>query len=121
MRVYCSHVLLLLVMTKLAKVSSEKNAVDHNLQASVWWLYMIETDKGQLYTGISTNIDRRFAEHVATYYGIRNARGAKFFRSQQPVKIVYNERFPDRSEASKAEAKTKKLSAKQKRALYCST
>ena len=79
-----------------------------------WWVYIIETDKGQLYIGITTSLERRWQEHCAVAQGKRNAKGAKFFRSQSPQKMVYQEGYLSRSEASQREAVLKKLSHQQK-------
>lgn len=87
-----------------------------------WWVYVIATDKGQLYTGITTDIDRRWCEHCAVASGENKAKGskekgAKFFRSQKPEKIVYREGFQNRSEASKREMELKKMPVEKKRQL----
>lgn len=74
---------------------------------------MIQTDKNALYTGITTNLERRFQEHVDTHLG-KSKKGAKFFNSQKPLKIVYTEQFSHRSCASKREAEIKKLSRHKK-------
>lgn len=73
----------------------------------MWFLYMIETQKGKLYTGITTDYERRFLEHC-------EGRGAKYFRTDGPQEIVYIEFFDDRSEASMREAAIKSLSRAQK-------
>lgn len=83
---------------------------------SSWWVYLIETDKGQLYTGISTDVERRFQEHLATALG-ESHKGARFFRSQRPLRVVHQEIFSSRSEASQREAAIKRLSAAQKQQL----
>lgn len=70
---------------------------------SDWFLYIVETVDGKLYTGITTDVERRFKEHC------ENKKGAKFFRSSVPKKIVYCEQLEDRSAASKREAQVKKL------------
>lgn len=75
-----------------------------------WWVYMVETGSGKLYTGITTDIERRFAEHS----GAAGKKGAKFFRSDKPKKIVFQEASKNRSEASKREAGIKKLSRREK-------
>ncbi len=67
------------------------------------------TAKKRLYTGITTDVERRFKEHSG-----KLPRGAKFFRSDRPKKIVYLEKCRDRSEASVKEAAIKKLSRIQK-------
>lgn len=69
---------------------------------------MIESQSGKLYTGITTDIDRRFDEHL------NKKTGAKFFRTDKPVKIVYTEPHDDRSLASKREAAIKKMTRQQK-------
>lgn len=82
--------------------------------SSPWYLYIIETSKGHLYTGITTDIDRRFSEHLATSNREQGAKGARFFRSQRPVKVIYSEAHINRSDASKREAAVKKLTKRQK-------
>ena len=77
-----------------------------------WFIYMILTQKNKLYTGISTDPERRFIEHLCD-----RARGAKFFRSDSPVKIVYLEEVETLSEALVREISIKKLSSKNKREL----
>ena len=72
---------------------------------------MIQTEKGKLYTGIATDVERRFLEHLS---GIN---GAKFFRSDPPEKVVYVEDCLDRSDASIKEIATKKLTRKKKEQL----
>ena len=76
-----------------------------------WYLYMIQTEKGKLYTGIAIDVERRFLEHLS---GIN---GAKFFRSDPPEKVVYVEDCLDRSDASIKEIATKKLTRKKKEQL----
>ena len=73
-----------------------------------WYVYIILTEKNKLYTGITTDLERRFQEHLT------QKRGAKFFRSDRPRKIVYSQVFENRSSASKEEAAIKKLTRKQK-------
>lgn len=75
----------------------------------LWYVYMILTKKNRLYTGISTDPERRFIEHLCD-----SKKGAKFFRSDSPEKIVYLEECPDYSSALKREIGIKKLSSKQK-------
>ena len=73
-----------------------------------WFVYIIESTDGSLYTGVTTDIDRRFGEH-------RDKRtGARFFRGRKPLRVVYSENHPDRSSAQKREADIKKLKRKEK-------
>ncbi|MGE3610105.1 MAG: GIY-YIG nuclease family protein [Bacteriovoracaceae bacterium] len=78
------------------------------MNSAQWTVYIIENEKGYLYTGITTDIDRRFMEHTVS------KKGAKFFRTGLPVKILYTKEFPNRSLASKFEAMIKKLTRKEK-------
>jgi putative endonuclease len=73
-----------------------------------WFVYIIEAENGKLYTGITTDIDRRFSEHQS------RKGGARFFHTSQAKKLVYQETQANRSEASKREAAIKKLSREAK-------
>lgn len=73
-----------------------------------WWVYIIEAENGNLYTGITTDIKRRLEEHK------KGKLGAKFFRSSAPKKILFQEHFPDRSSASKREAQIKSWKREKK-------
>ena len=73
-----------------------------------WYLYVVECSDGSLYTGITTNIERRLNEHN---YG---SKGAKYTRSRRPVRLLLHKEYPDRSKASIAEWEFKKLKRKQK-------
>lgn len=76
-----------------------------------WTVYIIEADDGSLYTGVTTDVQRRFAEHGA------GPRGARFFNGRRPVQIVYTEPGHDRSSACRREAAIKRLNREQKLAL----
>ncbi len=75
---------------------------------SDWFVYIVEAENGHLYTGITTDLDRRFAEHQS------KQGGARFFHTSSAKKMVYQEPHPDRSSASKREAAIKKLSRQAK-------
>ena len=77
---------------------------------SAWFVYLIECADGSLYTGIATDVDRRYAEHAA-------GTGARYTRSHPPARLLARFAHPDRSSALKAEAAIKKLSPARKRAL----
>jgi putative endonuclease len=79
------------------------------MNLSSWYVYIIRTKKNRLYTGITTNVERRFQEHCGQKSG-----GAKFFRSDRPEEIIYVESCLSRSEATIKEATIKKLTRKQK-------
>ena len=75
-----------------------------------YFVYILECADGSLYTGITTDVKRRFIEHKSGVgSGYTRARGAK--------RIVYTEQHPDRSSAQKREAEIKKLTRRKKLAL----
>jgi len=84
-----------------------------DIGSSPWWVYLILTESEHLYTGITTDPERRFQEHLATYEGT-GTKGAKFFRGHKPVKLVYREAAKNRSDASKREIAIKKLPRNKK-------
>jgi len=75
-----------------------------------WVVYMIVSDEGSLYTGITTDIERRWKQHLS-------GRGARHFRSRQPLAVVYLETGHDRSSALRREIAIKRLSVECKRSL----
>lgn len=75
-----------------------------------WSLYLIRCNSGQLYTGITTDVDRRFAEH-------QQGKGAKFLRGKGPLELVFTALIGDRSDALKMEIRVKKLRRSEKEAL----
>jgi len=75
----------------------------------MWKMYVLSCKGGSYYCGITTDLDRRLKEHNES-----SKKGAKYTRSRRPVTIFYEEDHPDRSSASKAEARFKKLSRKKK-------
>jgi len=71
--------------------------------SSLWFLYMIRCKGNVLYTGITTDVERRFKEHQA-------GKGAKFLRGKAPLALVYQITVSNHSEALKEELRIKKLS-----------
>ncbi len=69
---------------------------------------MVLSASGKLYTGISTDVERRFAEHAS------GKKGARFFRISEPQEIVYRETCENRSLASQREYQIKQLTRQQK-------
>ena len=82
-----------------------------NQKPGHWEIYIVRSRTGKLYTGISTDVERRFREHRA------GKRGARFFRLSPASEIVYREAQPDRAAASRREAAIKKMTRCQKLAL----
>ncbi|MFA5998041.1 MAG: GIY-YIG nuclease family protein [Candidatus Paceibacterota bacterium] len=75
-----------------------------------YFVYLLECEDGSLYTGVTTDVKRRFAEHKS---GI----GSNFTRAKKAKRIVYTEEHPDRSSAQKREAEIKRWSREKKLAL----
>ena len=72
--------------------------------------YILECKDQTLYTGYTTDLDRRLKVH-------NEGKGAKYTKVRRPVKLVYHETFDNKSEALKREYALKQLSRKQKLAL----
>lgn len=70
---------------------------------SHWTVYIIRADDDSLYTGITTDMQRRWREHSG------ERAGAKFFRGRKPAKLVYMEGGHSRSSATRREAAIKQL------------
>lgn len=79
-----------------------------------WQVYIILCSDDSLYTGITTDVERRFAQHLA-------GTGAKYFRGRSPCRIVYLESGHDRSSASRREVEIKRLRPADKRLLITSS
>ncbi len=74
----------------------------------MYYLYILKCADGTLYTGITTDLKRRVAEHNSMKFG------AKYTSSRRPVKLAYSKKFKNRSLVAKAEAEIKKLKKSQK-------
>ena len=79
-----------------------------------WYLYMIRCKGNVLYTGITTDISRRFAEH-------QSGKGAKFLRGKSPLELVYQQTIGSHSNALKEELRIKKLPKLEKEKLIKNT
>jgi len=75
--------------------SAEKDDGDH-------YVYVVECSDGSYYTGYTTNVERRVAEH-------NDGDGAKYTRGRRPVTLVYVEAYADQSEAMQREYAIKQL------------
>jgi putative endonuclease len=73
----------------------------------MYFVYILKCNDGSLYTGITTDIERRLAEH-------KSGKGGHYTRARGAVKMVYTERRKNRSTASKREAEIKNLTRVQK-------
>ena len=80
-----------------------------------YYVYILTCKDGTLYTGITTDLEKRLEEHN------HSEKGAKYTRPRRPVVLSYSESAPNRSEASKREYAIKKLSRTQKLELIYSS
>lgn len=75
-----------------------------------WYLYMVRCRGGNLYTGIATDVERRFAEHQAD-------KGAKYLRGKGRLKLVFKKRIGTHGLALKIERRVKRLPKDKKERL----
>ncbi len=75
-----------------------------------WFVYLIECRDGSIYTGIAIDVDARYAAHL-------NGKGARYTRSHPPRRLLAAIEYADRSAASRAEYRIKRLSPQEKREL----
>jgi putative endonuclease len=73
----------------------------------MYFVYVLECSDRSLYTGITTDLKRRFAEH-------KRGQGGHYTASHPPKKVLYHEKLPSRSAALKREAQIKKLTRVEK-------
>lgn len=77
---------------------------------SVWYLYMLRCKDDTLYTGITTDVEKRLETH-------RSGKGAKYTRGRAPLQLVYQETCGSHSEALRREREVKGLTRREKLAL----
>jgi len=74
-----------------------------------WYLYIIKCENGNLYTGITTDVERRFSEHQSN-----GKKAAKYLRGKKNLRLVFNKKIGSKSLALKVENSFKKLKKSQK-------
>ena len=77
-----------------------------------YYVYMLRCEDNSIYTGITTDINRRFEEHLG-----KGGRGAKYTKNHKPIKIEKVFEACSRMEASKLEYKIKHLRKSEKEEL----
>ena len=77
---------------------------------SIWYLYILRCRDGTLYTGITTDVEKRLEAH-------RSGKGAKYTRGRTPLELVYRETCGSHSAALKRELEVKALSRAEKQKL----
>ncbi len=80
----------------------------------MYYTYMLRCSDNSIYTGITTDLERRFKQHQGKVAG-----GAKYTKSKEPVRIEQAWTSPDRQSASKLEYRLKHLSKSEKELLVC--
>ncbi|EDY86847.1 excinuclease ABC, C subunit domain protein [gamma proteobacterium HTCC5015] len=78
------------------------------MSSKAWWVYSLLCADNTLYTGITTDPQKRLKEHN------ESPKGARYTRSRRPVQLCYLEAAPHRSAASQREAALKKLARHHK-------
>ncbi|OGS43844.1 MAG: hypothetical protein A2539_06235 [Elusimicrobia bacterium RIFOXYD2_FULL_34_15] len=76
-------------------------------KATPYLVYILKCSNNTLYTGITTDLNRRINEH-------NKGNGAKYTSNKIPVKCVYSEKHPNRSSALKRESEIKSLPRSKK-------
>lgn len=79
---------------------------------AVWYLYLIRCADDTIYTGISTDVARRFQEHC-----VGGNRGARYLRGRGPLSLERKLRVGDHGRAARLEWRVKRLSRCDKEAL----
>jgi len=74
----------------------------------MYFVYILKCSDNTLYTGITTNLQRRIKEHNSSQ------KGAKYTKVRRPVVLCYAKKYPDRSQASKQEYQIKKMTRQKK-------
>jgi putative endonuclease len=82
---------------------------------SEWYIYLIRCRDGSLYTGITTNVERRFAQHQKG-----GAVGSKYLKGRGPLVLAFQRKIGTRSLALKMEIHFKQLSRENKEKLIVS-
>jgi putative endonuclease len=88
------------------------SGVDRRHAPPAWHLYVIRTVSGALYTGIATDVRRRYQEHAAG-----GPKAARFLRAYPPREIAFSRRIGSRSLALKVEYRFKQLPKRAKEAI----
>jgi putative endonuclease len=77
-----------------------------------WHVYLVRCRDGALYTGITTDVSRRFAQHQQN-----EGKGAKYLRGRGPLRLVFKTAIGHRGLALRIEGRIKRLPRRQKEKL----
>src|SRR5262245_1232334 len=84
-----------------------RNVTISGMASRLWWLYLLACADGRTYAGIALDVEARFSAHA-------DGKGAKFTRSNPPLRVLGARSFATKSEAMKAEIALKKLARPQR-------
>ncbi len=82
----------------------------HELKSNMYFVYLLLCKDGSIYTGMTTDVERRFAEHKA-------GKGGHYTRAKKVKRLLYQEKQLNRSSALRREAEIKRWNRKKKLAL----
>ncbi|MBI5778653.1 MAG: GIY-YIG nuclease family protein [Planctomycetes bacterium] len=68
----------------------------------MWYVYFLRCSDNSIYTGITTDLESRVKRH-------NQGKGCKYTASRQPIKLIYSEKYPDKSQAARRESYLKGL------------
>jgi putative endonuclease len=77
-----------------------------------WYVYIVRASDGTMYTGVTTDVERRLAEHRGN-----GGRGARYLRGREPLEIVYRRRLGDRGLALRVEWRLKRRPRAEKQSI----
>lgn len=77
--------------------------------SSPWYIYIIKTGQNTLYTGVTTDVERRFKEHQTG-----KSKGAKYLKGKPPLVLVWHEAVSNKKLAMQLEYRIKRLSREMK-------
>ena len=77
------------------------------------FVYLLECCDGSYYCGFTTDLGKRIKTH-------NEGKGARYTKRRRPVKLIYSEKFGDKSQALKREIKIKSFSREEKQSLVFS-
>jgi putative endonuclease len=84
------------------------------LTLEAWFTYIVECSDGTYYCGTTPDLEKRISKHNA-------GQGAKYTAARKPVRLVYFEKYPDKSQAAQREYQIKQLTRKQKESIIFSS
>ena len=90
--------------------------VNNKESGTVWSVYLIQTRLDTLYAGVTTNVERRFQEHV-----MGKQKSARYLRGKGPLTLVWQQAIGDKHIAMSMEYKIKRLPRKTKLGLIAGT